>query len=245
MPRKKVVKIVEQKVEQQQQETVIETPKNDITPATPASAPVVPPVEDPPPAPAHADNNSSSAAAQPPVEPVSPAVTPAGGGGGVVKRKRAPAAPRKNTKTQKVMSRTRAQLKREHDEDRLVAKVLNSLRRGGYTDDLASPPQPIPRVQRKEYRPPAAVARRATRPMDLQEVLQRHNVPNHYRRGRQEYVEEIEDDEEEEEPLVEESDDYEEDEIENYTEPKSKRFIPNSNNKVSTVYSQIFGGSPY
>lgn len=91
--------------------------------------------------------------------------------------------------------------------------------------------------------------------MELREVLRRHNVPNNYRRGANEYVQQYE----EEEVVEEEEDDFqpataapspndgewnEDDDDEEVYEPKSTRsarFVPKTNDKVAAVYSQIFG----
>jgi hypothetical protein len=83
----------------------------------------------------------------------------------------------------------------------------------------------------------------------LRDVLRRHNVPNKYRRAPGEYLQQYEEDEEEEEeevaapaasPADEEEEDYVEEDL--FREPRVTRFVPKTNDKVASVYSQIFGG---
>ena len=85
--------------------------------------------------------------------------------------------------------------------------------------------------------------------MEIREVLRRHNVPNNYRRGANEYVQQYEDDDDEEDapppaptPTPQDPQEWDEDEYDDDVyEPKTTRYVPKTDAKVAAVYSQIFG----
>lgn len=141
-------------------------------------------------------------------------------------------------------------MKKAQEIEYMVTRIANELRKDGWRQPAppaTAPARPPPRSA------PALRAKRPVREMELKEVLRRHNVPNNYRRVRNEYTEQYVDDDDEFSELpppalraeddIEEDDELmeDEDEDEGFIEPKSQRFTPNSNDRVASVYSQIFG----
>lgn len=153
------------------------------------------------------------------------------------KRQRAPPKSR-------MVRRTTQQMKKAQEIEYMVTRIANELRKDGWAAPAA--PAAAPPPARRQA--PPQHANRGTKQIELRDVLRRHNVPNKYRRAPGEYLQQYEEDEEEEEeevaapaasPYDEEEDDVEED---LFREPKAARFVPKTNDRVSSVYSQIFGG---
>jgi hypothetical protein len=153
-----------------------------------------------------------------------------------------PAPKKRAPPKSRMVRRTTQQMKKAQEIEYMVTRIANELRKDGW----AAPPPPQAAAPAPPARRQVPRTNRGTKHIELRDVLRRHNVPNKYRRAPGEYLQQYEDEEDEvvAAPVAAAYDDEEEAEEEEedlFREPKAVRFVPQTNDKVSSVYSQIFG----